>query len=64
MKNFKLSTVYEQLVQKVPENAHQAEADVQMMLECALVVGEEFINWSNKNAILFSQTKKIKAIKN
>nr|CAI5863829.1 unnamed protein product [Callosobruchus analis] len=52
--SFKLSDVYTRLTNKQPENHHHAEADVQMLIECAAVLGDEFVDWANKNATKFS----------
>nr|CAH7728705.1 unnamed protein product [Callosobruchus chinensis] len=52
--SFKLSDVYTRLTNKQPETQHHAEADVQMLIECAAVLGDEFVDWANKNARKFS----------
>lgn len=57
--SFKLSSVYERVTQKPATNAHQAEADVGMMMECAVHLNEDFVNYANTHAILFSQIPKM-----
>ncbi|CAH1975435.1 unnamed protein product [Acanthoscelides obtectus] len=51
--SFKLNDVYKSLTNKVPENHHHAEADVQMLIECAAVLGDVFVDWANRNARKF-----------
>ncbi|GLV42790.1 uncharacterized protein CBL_03530 [Carabus blaptoides fortunei] len=58
-KSFKLGDVYERLTQNKPINAHHAEADVQMLLQCAVHLGETFTLWANENAIIFNQIPKM-----
>lgn len=57
--NFKLISIYERLLQRPAENAHQAEADVKMMLDCAVFLGEKFVDWANNNAKLFTEIEKM-----
>ncbi|VEN45237.1 unnamed protein product [Callosobruchus maculatus] len=52
--SFKLSDVYTRLTNKQPENQHHAEADVQMLIECAAILGDKFVDWANRNARKFS----------
>lgn len=32
---------------------HRAETDVTMLLECAVVMGDQFVEWANQNAKQF-----------
>lgn len=35
-------------------NVHRAECDVKMLIECAAIYGEEFVDWAKKNAKPFN----------
>lgn len=39
-----------QLTSRRPVSAHQAECDVNMLLDCAVALDDDFIDWSNTNA--------------
>lgn len=53
VRSLKLGDVYRLLTSKQPLTAHQAESDVNMLLECAVALEEDFTNWSNRNAKRF-----------
>ncbi|KAK4876720.1 hypothetical protein RN001_009226 [Aquatica leii] len=52
--SFTLSNLYNHLTKKTLINAHRAESDVLMLMECAATLGQEFVDWCNSNAQKFS----------
>jgi len=52
--SFKLVDVFERLTNQKAGSAHQAEADVIMLVVCAATLGEKFINWADENSKKFS----------
>nr|XP_023018586.1 three prime repair exonuclease 2-like [Leptinotarsa decemlineata] len=51
--SFKLCDVYTRLTNRPPENLHQAEGDVLMLITCAATLGDKFVDWANLNARKF-----------
>lgn len=51
--SFTLSNLYQRLTTKSPVDAHHAEGDVNMLIECAAKVGQPFVDWCNLNAKRF-----------
>lgn len=51
--SYKLGDVYRRLTSKEPENAHEAEQDVNMLALSAATLGDRFISWANKHSRLF-----------
>ncbi|XP_023934339.1 three prime repair exonuclease 2-like [Bicyclus anynana] len=45
--NYKLCTVYEQLLNKKVKECHRAEADCIMLLECAIATKRDFLNYAD-----------------
>lgn len=60
--SFKLSDVYRRIAKKEPILAHNAECDVNMLLECAAILGEDFVDWANENARKFNEIPMMKPI--
>lgn len=58
LRNIKLGTVYEYLTGRKLENAHMAENDAVALLECAVILGDQFIHWTDRNKELFNSTIK------
>lgn len=50
----KLTDIYQRITNTTPKTAHQAEADVLMLITCAAALGDVFVNWANQNAKKFS----------
>lgn len=55
--SYSLSNLYKVLLGKEPVNAHRAETDCVMLLECVLAVKEDFLSWAD------AKCKPIKEIK-
>lgn len=53
--SFKLIEVYARLTKKEAVDAHRAESDVLMLIECAATLGTRFTDWANFNAKKFSE---------
>ncbi|XP_022900002.1 uncharacterized protein [Onthophagus taurus] len=51
--SFKLVDIYERLTNKSSQNAHRAEDDCNMLIECAATLGQEFVDYANENAKKF-----------
>ncbi|KAB0796836.1 hypothetical protein PPYR_10897 [Photinus pyralis] len=51
--SFSLGNLYQRLTSKAPVDAHRAECDVNMLIECAATVGQPFVDWCNENAQQF-----------
>ncbi|KAK5642391.1 hypothetical protein RI129_008558 [Pyrocoelia pectoralis] len=51
--SFTLGNLYQRLTSKLPLDAHRAESDVNMLIECAAKVGQPFVDWCNSNAKRF-----------
>ncbi|CAH1155732.1 unnamed protein product [Phaedon cochleariae] len=51
--SFKLGDVYSRLTKKSPQNVHQAEGDVLMLIMSAATMGDRFVDWANSNAKKF-----------
>ncbi|GJQ76897.1 hypothetical protein Trydic_g15099 [Trypoxylus dichotomus] len=49
-RSYKLVDVYKRLTSKENENCHLADQDVNMMIECAATLGQNFVDWANANA--------------
>ncbi|KAK9886837.1 hypothetical protein WA026_018487 [Henosepilachna vigintioctopunctata] len=58
--SFKLGEIYKRLTSKIPLDSHQAEADVEYLIQCASVYGKYFVDWANDNAKLFSTIPEMK----
>lgn len=56
LRNYKLGTVYEYLTGRTLDNAHMAEHDAIALLECAVILGDQFIRWTDENKELFNST--------
>lgn len=54
--NFRLGSVYEYITGKKLENAHMAENDAFALLQCAVILGDEFVKWTDTNKQLFNST--------
>lgn len=50
-----MGDVYKRLTTKEAIDAHRAEYDVNMIIECAATYGEEFVNWAKENAKPFDE---------
>lgn len=51
--SFKLGDIYTRYTSKQASNAHNAEGDVNMLIMCAATLGDEFVDWANRNAKKF-----------
>lgn len=56
--NCRLGTVYKYLTGRILENAHMAENDAIALLECAVILGDQFIQWTDGNKRLFNSAVK------
>lgn len=56
--NCRLGTVYKYLTGRILENAHMAENDAVALLECAVILGDQFTQWTDRNKQLFNSTVK------
>ncbi|XP_038218372.1 uncharacterized protein LOC119836969 [Zerene cesonia] len=52
--SYKLTELYKRFCKKDPIEAHRAEADCIMLLECVLATKEYFLTWADKNCKLIS----------
>ncbi|VVC89646.1 unnamed protein product [Leptidea sinapis] len=56
-KSLQLSSLYKRLLNKHPVNAHRAEADCSMLLQCVISTKDLFLPWADKFYILLSSIK-------
>ncbi|KAI5636818.1 exonuclease domain-containing protein [Phthorimaea operculella] len=54
---FKLVSVYKRLLNKDGTNAHRAENDCLMLLECVVAIKDRFLPWADKNTQLLSKIR-------
>ncbi|XP_023934303.1 uncharacterized protein LOC112043222 [Bicyclus anynana] len=54
---YKLKDVYFRLLNREAVDAHRAENDCVLALECSVALGEDFVNWVDENHCLFSEVK-------
>lgn len=54
-KSFKLSEIYKRLNNRIPDVAHNAEADAISLLLCAIAVKNEFVEMADMMAIKFDE---------
>ncbi|XP_022116321.1 three-prime repair exonuclease 1-like [Pieris rapae] len=54
---YKLKNIHERLLNRQDVEAHRAENDCIMALECAVVLGKHFCEWVDKNCVPFSIIK-------
>ncbi|KRT84645.1 hypothetical protein AMK59_554, partial [Oryctes borbonicus] len=59
-RSYKLIDVYKRLTSKVNANSHLADQDVNMLIECAATLGQDFVDWANANAKKLSDIPKMK----
>lgn len=57
--SFKLKDVYERLLNRPAIEAHRAENDCILALECSVAVADEFVSWIDENVSLFSDVTAI-----
>lgn len=55
--SYKLKDIYERLLQRPALNAHRAEADCVMTLECAVALSKQFVEWVDDNYVSFKDVK-------
>ena len=55
--SYELTEVYKRLVCCEPKQAHNAEGDCLLMLECSVVLGNKFVQWVDSNCEKFSSIK-------
>ncbi|XP_045463130.1 three-prime repair exonuclease 1-like [Harmonia axyridis] len=58
--SFKLKDIYKRLTSNKPKNSHQAEVDVEYLIQCAIKYGDVFTRWANDNAKLFKDIPQMK----
>lgn len=56
LSNYRLGTVHEYLTGRKIENAHMAQNDAVALLECAVILGDEFVRWTDANKDFFNST--------
>ncbi|KAJ2941937.1 hypothetical protein O0L34_g10755 [Tuta absoluta] len=54
---FKLVSVYKRLLNKDGTNAHRAENDCLILLECVVAIKDRFLPWADKNSQLLSKIR-------
>ncbi|XP_039749296.1 uncharacterized protein LOC120626072 [Pararge aegeria] len=54
---YKLKDIYYRLLNREAVDAHHAENDCLMALQCAVALGEPFVRWVDDNHCLFSEVK-------
>lgn len=54
---YNLKEIYERLVNVPAVDCHRAEADCMMLMKCAMVLSEQFVDWVEANSCLFSEVK-------
>lgn len=59
--SYKLKDIYERLTGKSPVDAHHAEYDSMMLLECCVKTAEEFIEWTQNHSVPFNNVPKMEA---
>ncbi|CAH0717992.1 unnamed protein product, partial [Brenthis ino] len=52
--SYKLKNIYKRLLDRSPREAHRAENDCLMMLECSVALSKDFVQWVDKNNCRFS----------
>lgn len=55
--SYKLKNIYKRLLDRSPREAHRAENDCLMMLECSVALSKDFVQWVDKNNCRFSDIK-------
>ncbi|XP_028166870.1 uncharacterized protein LOC114357456 [Ostrinia furnacalis] len=53
--SYKLKDIYERLLNRPPLEAHRAENDCILALECSVALGQEFVQWVDKNYFSFAK---------
>ncbi|XP_030027396.2 three prime repair exonuclease 2-like [Manduca sexta] len=56
-KSYKVSDIHARKVGGPPRNAHRAEDDCMMLVEIAVMMGSELVQWFDDNHLLFSNVK-------
>lgn len=59
--SFSLGEVYRRLTSKDVVDAHKAECDVNMLIECAAHLGQAFVDWANENTMRFGDVPVMEA---
>lgn len=59
--SFCLADVFRRITKKEPVDQHRAECDVDMLIQCASTLGEEFVGWANKNSKKFLEIPALQA---
>lgn len=59
--SYRLKNIYRRLLKRSPREAHRAENDCLMLLECAVVLSKDFMTWVDENNFLFSLVKPMTA---
>lgn len=54
---YKLKDIYNRLLNREAVDAHHAENDCILALECSVALGESFVRWIDENHCLFSDVK-------
>ncbi|KAJ2940941.1 hypothetical protein O0L34_g10204 [Tuta absoluta] len=54
---YKLKDIYERVLNRPPLEAHQAENDCMMALECSVAKAKEFVKWVDENSVKFTEIK-------
>ncbi|XP_034825872.1 three-prime repair exonuclease 1-like [Maniola hyperantus] len=54
---YKLKDIYYRLLNREAVDAHHAENDCLLALECSVALGEAFVQWIDENHCLFSEVK-------
>lgn len=55
--SYKLKNVYERLLNRPALEAHRAENDCILALECCVALGKDFVEWIDNNHIPFTEVK-------
>lgn len=61
--SYRLKNIYRRLMKRSPREAHRAENDCLMMLECAVVLSKDFVTWLCSNHFEFSLVKPMTALR-
>lgn len=57
IEKYKLKDIYERLLNRPAIEAHRAENDCILALECSVALSKEFVDWVDVNSVLFSEIK-------
>ncbi|CAG9792616.1 unnamed protein product [Diatraea saccharalis] len=55
--SYKLANIYERVMNRPALEAHRAENDCILALECAVALGKDFVDWVDNNHYLFTDVK-------